>query len=128
MNHTNEFDRNLHEPGRTYRTAREREEEIERSAAYTGRLIREADSDSRFELTEAASAILRQEALSGSADSAVAESKAQSPERRALSPLSVGIGLTVIGAALFLLLPYLGIGMIGIGLIAVLWGLIVSLR
>src|SRR5262245_16787885 len=49
---------------RVFADAREREEEIERAAAYIGRLIREADSESRFELTEAATAILREEALS----------------------------------------------------------------
>jgi hypothetical protein len=113
-----------------FANSREREEEIERAAAYTGRLIREADNESRFELTEAATAILREEALSGTSNDTSVHQPQSGPAaaRRPLNPLSAGIGLVVIGAAIFFLVPFLGIGILTIGLIAVLWGLIISGR
>jgi hypothetical protein len=115
---------------RVFANAREREEEIERAAAYTGRLIRDADSESRFELTEAATAIMREEALSGATNDSSVHPPQGGPAtaRRPLNPLSAGIGLVVIGGGIFFLVPFLGIGIVAIGLIAVLWGLIISAR
>ena len=116
---------------RVFANAGAREQEIERAAAYTGRLIRDADSESRFELTEAATAIMREEAFNGANnDAIVRQSQGGGPAmaRRPLNPLSAGIGLLVIGGAIFFLVPFLGIAIATVGLIAVLWGVIISAR
>lgn len=107
------------------KSEREREEEIERWAAQTGRLIREADRDSRAELADAAAAILREEALSGAPLSAGAPAP-QPGHQQPLNPLSAGIGLLLLGAALALLLPFLGLAISVIGALAVLWGLVIT--
>jgi hypothetical protein len=100
----------------------QREEEIERLAAQTGRLIREAEPASRAELAEAASTILREEALTGQGP----ERPREPVNRRPVNPLAAGIGILLVGAGLTLLFPLVGIGVMACGAIAIVWGAIIS--
>jgi hypothetical protein len=101
---------------------RQREEEIERLAAQTGRLIREAEPASRAELAEAASAILREEALTAQEP----PQRQESASRRPMNPLAAGLGLLVVGAGLTLLFPLVGIALMVCGVMATIWGAIIS--
>jgi hypothetical protein len=103
-------------------SAEQREEEIERLAAQTGRLIREAAPASRAELAEAASAILREEALTPDAPG----HRHEVISRRPANPLAAGIGILMVGAGLTLLFPLIGIAMMACGVIAIIWGAILS--
>ena len=100
----------------------QREEEIERLAAQTGRLIREAEPASRAELAEAASAILREEALTGQGT----DPPKEPVRRRPVNPLAAGIGILMVGAGLTLLFPLVGIAVMACGAIAIVWGAIMS--
>lgn len=100
----------------------EREEEIERLAAQTGRLIREAEPASRAELAEAASAILREEALTGE----VPQPPPRPVSQRPVNPLAAGIGILIVGAGLTLLFPLVGVAVMACGAIAIVWGAIIS--
>jgi hypothetical protein len=102
--------------------ARQKEEEIERLAAQVGRLIREAEPASRAELADAATAVMREEALTTEAPAPVKEL----PRRRPLNPLAAGIGVLLVGAGFTLLFPLLGIAIMVLGAIAVVWGIIIS--
>jgi hypothetical protein len=104
-------------------SAQQREEEIQRLATQTGRLIREAEPASRAELAEAASAILRQEALTGGTQEAPEEATASA---RAVNPLAAGIGILIVGAGLTLLFPLVGIALMTCGAIAIAWGVVIS--
>ncbi len=103
-------------------SAQQREEEIERLAAQTGRLIREADAASRVELADAASAILREEALAGGEPAA----PPQPASRRVVNPLAAGIGIMIVGAGLTVLFPLVGVATMICGAIAIVWGLLIS--
>jgi hypothetical protein len=106
-----------------HESLRHREEQIERLAAETGRLIREAEPESRAELAEAATAILREEALTG----ATSERPQQQPVNlRPVNPLAAGIGIVIVGAALTLLFPWVGVAVMVCGAIAIVWGAIIS--
>ena len=100
----------------------QKEEEIERLAAQTGRLIREAEPASRAELAEAASAILREEALTGQER----EQPTASLRRQPVNPLAAGIGILLVGAGLTLLFPFVGFAVMACGAIAIVWGAIIS--
>jgi len=126
MDHNQEINPGVDRDPVDFTSAREREEAIERSAAYTGRLIRGAESESRAELAEAASAILREEALGGVAS--VDRPLATDARTRPVNPLGAGIGIIVLGAAISLLLPFVGISMMALGVAALLWGLVISIR
>jgi Flp pilus assembly protein TadB len=97
-----------------------REEEIERLAREAGRLIREADPETREELREAATAILREEAREAE------ETKPEPEARRAMNPLAAGLGLFVIGLGLAFIVPFVGLSMLVIGIFAIVWGGIMS--
>jgi hypothetical protein len=99
-----------------------REEEIERLAAQTGRLIREAEPESRAELAEAASTVLRQEALTPEAPG----QRQEAISRRPANPLAAGIGILMVGTGLTLLFPLIGIAIMACGVIAIIWGAILS--
>jgi hypothetical protein len=101
----------------------QREEEIERLAAQTGRLIREAEPASRAELAEAAFAILREEALTGQG----MDRPEEPVRRRPVNPLAAGIGILLVGAGLTLLFPLVGIAVMACGAIAMVWGAIISI-
>jgi len=96
-----------------------REEEIERLARETGRLIREANPETREELREAASAIMREEAQE-------VHEPAAPEARRSMNPLAAGLGLLVIGAGLAFIMPPVGLGLLVIGALAIIWGAIMS--
>src|SRR5918992_166564 len=93
-----------------------REEEIERLAREAGRLIREADPETREELREAASALLREEAHQAE------ETKTEPEARRAMNPLAAGLGLLVIGAGLAFIVPFVGLSLLVIGVFAFVGG------
>jgi hypothetical protein len=101
-------------------TEQKREEEIERLAREAGRLIREADPETREELREAAAAIMREEAYE-------AEETKTAPEgRRTANPMAAGLGLLVIGAGLTFIVPPVGLSLLVIGAIAIVWGGVMS--
>jgi hypothetical protein len=93
-----------------------REEEIERLAREAGRLISEADPETREELREAASAIMREEAREAE------ETKTEPEARRAMNPLAAGLGLLVIGTGLAFIVPFVGLSLVVIGIFAIVWG------
>jgi hypothetical protein len=102
------------------RTQQNREEEIERLALETARLIREAEPGTQQQLADSASAIIRQESQPPQ------ESNQSASVRRPMNPLAAGLGLVVIGAGFAFLVPFLGVALIACGLIAVVWGVIIS--
>jgi hypothetical protein len=97
-----------------------KEEEIERLALETARRIREAEPESRQQLVEMVSAIIREEAR---ADEVSLPSQV---ERKPMNPLAGGIGLLLIGSALAFITPPIGLVLVVCGLIAVVWGVIIS--
>ncbi|HEY7715171.1 MAG TPA: hypothetical protein VIE90_11730 [Candidatus Binatia bacterium] len=99
---------------------RQIEEEVERLAREAGRLIREASPETREELREAASAIMREEAHQAE------ETKTEPDTRRTSNPLAAGLGLLVIGAGLAFIVPLVGLSLLAIGILAVVWGGIMS--
>jgi hypothetical protein len=101
-------------------TQQKREEEIERLAREAGRLIREADPETREELREAAAAIMREEAHQAD------ETKTEPEARRSANPMAAGLGLLVIGAGLAFVFPPVGLGLLVIGAIAIVWGAVMS--
>jgi hypothetical protein len=103
-------------------SARQGEEEIERLVAQAGRLIRQAEPGVREELAEAATTILREEALTPQGT----EQRQVSQSRQPVNPLAAGLGLLVVGVGLALLFPLVGIGIMVCGAIAIVWGAIIS--
>jgi hypothetical protein len=100
------------------------EEEIERLARETGRLIREAPPEIQEELREAASAVMREEAREGPSSSA---EPTEVEERRSMNPLAAGLGLLVVGAGFAFIIPPVGIALVVAGVVAVVWGAVISL-
>jgi hypothetical protein len=101
-------------------TQKEKEEEIERLASETARLIREAEPGTQQQLAEAASAIIREESQTPS------ETAQPASVRRPMNPLAAGLGLLVVGAGLSFLTPFIGLALIFGGIIAIVWGIIIS--
>jgi hypothetical protein len=101
-------------------TQPQREAEIERLAMEAARLIREAEPESREQLAEAACAIIRQEAQT--AEEVTQPASVRGP----MNPLAAGLGLIVVGAGLAFLVPFLGVALVVCGVIAAVWGLIIS--
>ena len=91
-------------------------------------MIHQSEPDAREDLAQAASALLREEGLRAGTDTASTEATGLKVEarRRPLNPLAAGIGLLVVGAALALLLPFLGVVLAVCGALAILWGLVIS--
>jgi hypothetical protein len=103
----------------------QREAEIERLAGEIGRLIQDSDPESREELAQSANSLLREQGLRPGLAPADAEGVADA-RRRPLNPLAAGIGLIMIGAALTLLVPFVGLTVVACGVLATLWGVIIS--
>ncbi len=103
----------------------QREAEIERLAGAIGRLIQASDPESREELAEIANSLIREQGLRPSLTSLEKEVVADA-RRRPLNPLAAGIGLLMIGAAVTLLLPFVGLTLAAFGVVAALWGITIS--
>jgi hypothetical protein len=101
-------------------TQKEKEEEIERLATETARLIRDAEPGTQQQLAEAASAIIREESQTPP------QTAQPAAVRRPMNPLAAGLGLLLVGGGLSFLTPFIGLALIGAGIIAVIWGLIIS--
>ena len=103
----------------------QRETEIERLAGEIGRLIQAADPDTREELAESANSLIREQGLRpGFAP--VEKTVIADARRRPLNPLAAGIGLIMVGAAVTLLLPFVGLTLAAFGVLAALWGIMIS--
>jgi hypothetical protein len=96
-----------------------REQEIERLARQTGRLIRDAEPETQEELREAAFALMREEAH-GTPEAG------RPVRRRPMNPLAAGLGLLVVGAGLAFVLPPVGLTLILFGFIGIIWGSIIT--
>lgn len=102
-----------------------REAEIERLAGEIGRLIQDSDPESREELAQSANSLLREQGLRQNTASVNDEVVADA-RRRPLNPLAAGIGLIMVGAAITLLVPFVGLTLAACGVLAVLWGVMIS--
>lgn len=103
----------------------QREAEIERLAGEIGRLIQASDPESREELAESANSLIREQGLRPGLASVDTEVVADA-RRRPLNPLAAGIGLIMVGAALTLLVPFVGLTLAACGVLAALWGVMIS--
>lgn len=103
----------------------QREAEIERLAGEIGRLIQHSDPETREELAQSANSLLREQGLRPGLALAGTKVVADA-RRRPLNPLAAGIGLIMIGAALTLLVPFVGLTVAACGVLATLWGVIIS--
>ncbi|MEO6163361.1 MAG: hypothetical protein ABIP88_04395 [Candidatus Binatia bacterium] len=103
----------------------QREAEIERMAGEIGRLIQDSDPETREELAQSANSLLREQGLRPGLAPAGTEVVADA-RRRPLNPLTAGIGLIMIGAALTLLVPFVGLTVAACGVLATFWGVIIS--
>jgi hypothetical protein len=97
----------------------QREKRVERLARELGRLIRSAEPATQEELRDAASVVMRQEARG------MPEGE-QLPRRRPVNILSAGLGVLVVGAALAVVLPPVGLTLALCGLMALIWGAIIT--
>lgn len=104
---------------------RERELKIENLAAEIGRLIHGSNPEAREDLARAATALLREDGLRATVP-ALGKDLLTDAGHRPFNPLAAGIGLTLVGAAMALMIPFLGIALGGFGAVAVIWGLILS--
>ena len=103
----------------------QREAEIERLAGEIGRLIQASDPEIREELAASANSLIREQGLRPGLAPADEEVVADG-RRRPLNPLAAGIGLMVVGAAVTLLLPFVGLTLAAFGVLATLWGIMIS--
>lgn len=104
---------------------RQRELKIESLAGEIGQLIHSANPEAREDLAQVATTLLREEGLRAGIEP---QDPLTDVQQRAFNPLASGIGLIVVGAALALLMPFLGLALGGFGAVAVIWGLILSWR
>ena len=105
----------------------EREAEIQRLAEEIGRLIRDSDPETREELAHTADVLLRQEALRPSFVTA-GNKPIVDAQQRPLNPLAGGIALILVGAAIALFLPLIGLALAVCGALTTLWGIAISAR
>ena len=105
----------------------ERETEIQRLAGEIGRLIRESDPETREELAHTADILMREEALRPNFVTA-GNKPIANPQERPLNPLAAGIALMLIGGAIALLLPFVGLALAACGALSALWGIAISAR
>ena len=103
----------------------QREAEIERLAGEIGRLIQASDAETREELAQSANSLIREQGLR-SDPSSVGEERADDARRRPLNPLAAGIALFIIGAAMTLLVPFVGLAVAVCGVVTALWGVLIS--
>jgi hypothetical protein len=106
----------------------QREAEIERLAGEIGGWIRDSDPESREELGQSANSLLPEQGLRprpASLDNQVVADARRPPP----NPLAAGIGfigLIMVGAALTLLVPFVGLTLAACGMLAELWGVMIS--
>ena len=105
----------------------DREAEIQRLAGEIGRLIRDSDPETREELAHTADILLREEALRPSFVTA-GNKPIVDAQQRPLNPLAGGIALILVGAAIALLLPFVGLALAVCGVLTTLWGIVISAR
>jgi len=95
----------------------QREAEIERLAGEIGRLIQASDIKTREELAEIANSLLREQGLRMD-PAAVDNQIITDARRRPLNPLAAGIGLIMVGAAVTLVVPFVGLTLAACGVLA----------
>ena len=105
----------------------EREAEIQRLAGEIGRLISECDPETREELAHTADILLREEGLRPSFVTA-GNKPIVDTQQRPLNPLAGGIALMLIGVAIALVLPFIGLALAACGALTTLWGIVISAR
>jgi hypothetical protein len=105
----------------------DREAEIQRLAGEIGRLIRDSDPETREELAHTADILLREEGLRPNFVTA-GNKPIANPQERPLNPLAAGIALMLIGGAIALLLPFVGLALATCGALSALWGIAISAR
>ena len=100
-----------------------KEEQVEKLVAEIGQVIRAAEPERRAGLKELAETLLHEEIVTiGEEPRATA---VESPRAR-FNPLAPGILLAVLGFALALVIPFVGLTLAGIGVLLVLWGGVLS--
>jgi len=104
----------------------QREAEIERLAGEIGRLIQASDTETREELAEIANSLIREQGLRPGLPSVDTEAVADA-RRRPLNPLAAGIGLIMVGAAVTLVVPFVGLTLAACGVLAAFWGVMISM-
>jgi hypothetical protein len=104
----------------------QREAEIERLAGEIGRLIQASDIKTREELAEIANSLLREQGLRMD-PAAVDNQIITDARRRPLNPLAAGIGLIMVGAAVTLVVPFVGLTLAACGVLAAFWGVMISM-
>lgn len=100
-----------------------REKEIERLAQELGRLIRGADPEQREDLKESAFSLIREE-LFQLDERDVREGEPVPPAP--FNPLGTGVLLFVLGAGLSFVFGPVGLFLMGIGILFVIWGTLVT--
>jgi hypothetical protein len=100
------------------------EEQVERLVTDISRIIRAAEPEKRAGLKELAETLLHEEVATIADEASEAERAPARPRR--MNPLAPGILLIILGLGLMLIIPLIGVTLIGIGLILAVWGGVIS--
>jgi len=99
-----------------------REQEIERLAQEIGRLIQEADAESREDLKELAFALIREELIQEAPGKGSVDSSSPAP----FNPLGTGVLVLLLGAGLSFVFGPVGLVLMLGGVIFITWGALIT--